>query len=295
MDGPQFNSALSKGRNRLLPCLCAIFALAVPTWSPVLTGLWAAEPQLVIAIDHHPWGRFPCGSWKKVRVTTENFDNSGRIVSTSATETTTTLVAVDETGYTLRIESVVEVAGKRFVAQPQVIRSGFCGDDGHGEVQVEAIGEGHVTVGDEPIPTRIFQITDQRANLHRVSTIYYSPDVEPFVLKRDIVSANGGDAQPVTTTHVQVVAREMPYKVLSEFKTVSFVQITHEGPAGKTITLEIQAGDVPGGVVAHSSREVNAEGKLIRRSTLELLDYGVGRQGPLKRLLDHLRSRPSPD
>jgi hypothetical protein len=33
--------------------------------------------------------------------------------------------------------------------------------------------------------------------------------------------------------------------------------------------------DVPGGVVSHSSKEVDKNGRLRRRSTLELLDYSA--------------------
>jgi hypothetical protein len=32
---------------------------------------------------------------------------------------------------------------------------------------------------------------------------------------------------------------------------------------------------VPGGIVAHSSKELDADGHLIRRSTLEVVDYGL--------------------
>jgi hypothetical protein len=40
-------------------------------------------------------------------------------------------------------------------------------------------------------------------------------------------------------------------------------------------TVEVFCIDVPGGVVAHTSRETDERGRLVRRSTLELLDFGT--------------------
>jgi hypothetical protein len=39
--------------------------------------------------------------------------------------------------------------------------------------------------------------------------------------------------------------------------------------------MSVVVGDVPGGVVSHSSKEVDKNGRLLRRSTLELVDYNI--------------------
>src|SRR5687768_11687188 len=79
----------------------------------------AQEPPMPpLPQEQHPWGRFPSGSWKSVRVVTETLDDKGEVANVTRTETRTTLVAADERGYSLRIESTVEVAGKRFASQP---------------------------------------------------------------------------------------------------------------------------------------------------------------------------------
>ena len=68
----------------------------------------------------------------------------------------------------------------------------------------------------------------------------------------------------------------MPYRVLTQVKPVAFVR-TVQTQRGVVLvsTIEIQCVDVPGAVVAHSSHEFDANGRIIRRSVLELVDYEV--------------------
>ena len=77
---------------------------------------FAKQLEGTIPREQHPWVQFKIGSWKRVKTITETLDAKGAVVSTSVTETTTKLVDVDDEGYTLRIDAVVEVAGKKFPA-----------------------------------------------------------------------------------------------------------------------------------------------------------------------------------
>jgi hypothetical protein len=45
--------------------------------------------------------------------------------------------------------------------------------------------------------------------------------------------------------------------------------------------VEIQSADVPGGVVNHSAQERDAAGTVVtRRTSLELIEYGLGSESP---------------
>ena len=70
--------------------------------------------ETLIPRQHHEWGRFPVGSWKKVRLVTEKLDRTGQVISSNISVTTTTVVAVHRVAVELRLETVVEVAGKQF-------------------------------------------------------------------------------------------------------------------------------------------------------------------------------------
>ena len=88
----------------------------------------------------HPWGQFDPGTWKTVRVTTETFNEQGQVVSTSTADATTTLVDIDNDGVTLEIQTCMEVAGKRFEAEPQTVKQGFHGELALPEPETDAAG-----------------------------------------------------------------------------------------------------------------------------------------------------------
>ena len=66
------------------------------------------------------------------------------------------------------------------------------------------------------------------------------------------------------------------FNQLSNIKTAAFIRTVQQHAKGTTVTLEVYCPDVPGGVVANTSKESNEAGRIVRRSTLELLDYGIG-------------------
>ena len=82
-----------------------------------------------------------------------------------------------------------------------------------------------------------------------------------------------------------VVAVDMPSKVLSDIHSTWQVKSVRTHPKGKSITLLVYADQVPGGVVSHSSKELDASGQVVRRSTLEVVDYGVEPDRHLLRFL----------
>src|SRR5438309_7264647 len=103
---------------RALALVVALLAAAV---SPALS----VADVLAFPPEHHPWGRFPVGSWKQVRITSETLDDKGQVVSITTTDTKTTLQAVDAASYTLRTDATVDVASRLITAAPQTVRHGF--------------------------------------------------------------------------------------------------------------------------------------------------------------------------
>ena len=56
-------------------------------------------------------------------------------------------------------------------------------------------------------------------------------------------------------------------------KNVSQVKTVHESASGTVTTWADVLPEVPGGVVGNSSKETDKSGRLLRRSTLKLVDY----------------------
>ncbi len=241
----------------------------------IAAPLCAADATL--PAEHHPWGRFPVGSWKTVRVVSEAFDANGQPKSVSTTETKTTLVSADANSYTLKIEVSVDVQGKRFLSQAQTIRTGYCGEAAGQTLESNSIGKVQLEIGDRQIPCDLRRLVIVDSDTKRVTTVHYSNQEPPYVLKRESTLTRLQDGT-TSTTSTEVVALGEVYKVLGEeHRATRFLTLSTSASQNKTVTKEVQCADVPGGVVAHESVEMDTNGKELRRSKLSLVDYGLGK------------------
>ncbi|QDU31173.1 hypothetical protein ETAA8_63260 [Anatilimnocola aggregata] len=245
--------------------------------SPAETAKPAAargEPQL--PPEAHPWGRFPLGSWKSVRVTSETLDANGKSTGNSVTETKTTLIEASDHDYSLQVEVTVQVEGKRFARPPQVARLSYWGDLSESPTGVRKVGTAEVELNGKSMPCEIRQVVTEQQGERRQSVVYYCDTSFPYVLKREsIVTLTAAEAKP-QTTRVEVIATNLPYRILGQLRSVAYVKTTRKLASGSTLTMEVQSPDVPGGVVSHSAQELDDAQVVNRRSTLELIDYGVG-------------------
>jgi hypothetical protein len=227
--------------------------------------------------EHHSWACFPVGSWKQVRARSETFDEAGRTTSTSSTETKSTLVAVAEDSYTLRVEVTVEVAGKRITAAPRIVHQGLYGQPAEREVQSKVGGEGVVNIGDQEIATKIYQVTfDSDEGKHNI-TYHVAPDTSPYVLERQMEVLSGDEKEPTRTIHSRVTAVDLPYRVMADTKSTAHIETIRESSRGRSVTVEVLCEEVPGQTVAQWTKELSDK-RIIRRSTLELVDYGIARE-----------------
>ncbi len=260
----------------------------------MLACLNACAQDAGVPAEHHPWGRFPVGSWKRIRVTTELLDPLGNVTSTTITETTTTLTAADVSTYTLRYEVITESSGKRFISKPRTRVLGYSGNAAGEPVTAKKLGNADVEVNGRKLPCEQRQISIDGVGAKYEGIVFVSPSVPPYVLRQEGTTTAAADG-PKTTTTVEVVAFG-PFKVLADRRNAAFVRTIEKRGDLSITTLEITCDDIPGGEVAHSSQEQNAENKPLRRSTLELLDYHVGNErtdeswGGRRRVIH--RSRP---
>lgn len=95
------------------------------------------------------------------------------------------------------------------------------------------------------------------------------------------------------------ISLNMPGDVLGKTRNGSYVKTTHRNGKGTVTTLAFVSPDVPGGVVSHSSKEVDKNGRLVRRTTLKLTEYSADpdkdRSGPFARKRARRdRNKPNP-
>ncbi len=244
--------------------------------------------------QHHPWAEFEPGAWKQVRIFTETLDENGQVTGTSTTDMRTTLLQMDEQGITLEVATTVEVAGKRFEAEPQTLDQGYWGELETQTLRPGKVTSAQITVGEQSLPCQIQEFELIGSNTRTATKVHYSEAVRPHVLRRESVTTSLDGEQKLGETTSEVLALDLPFRVLSEIQPTAHVRSVNRHPKGTVFTLAVTSAKVPGGVVSHWSKEVDRTGRIVRRSTLELQDYGLedgtirtglfGRQRPRRTL-----------
>jgi len=256
--------------------LSILLGLSVLAGAAALADAPQATPGELTPRDLHVWGRFDPGTWKRVRIVTETLNEKGAAVDTTITETKTTLVRADAGRLTLRIEATVSVAGRRFESPPQTVEYGYYGETPGQRSETKFIGSEQLTIDGRPVQCEVRQVVATSSQQQQVTRMYLSSDVEPFVMKRETTLVAGdGKAESDQQTQAEVIALDMPYRVLHDIKPAAYERTIQQTPRGTNITLDVTCVDVPGGIVARTSKEMNSQGQLVRRSTLELVDYHV--------------------
>ncbi len=244
--------------------------LTLSTCCPVSFG-----QEMDVCRRHHPWGDFEPGAWKLVRVLTETLDENGLVTGTSTTDTRTTLLQRDEQGITLEVSTTVEVAGKRFEPEPQILDQGYWG-----QVETQTLRPGktspaRITIAEQSISCQVQELEVIGSSTRTTSKVYFSDAIRPHVLRRESTTTTLDGSDKLGETTIEVIALDMPFRVLSEVHPTAHVRSVNRHPKGIVFTVAVTSGDVPGGVVSHWSKESDRTGRIIRRSTLDLLDYGL--------------------
>ncbi|MHB8903409.1 MAG: hypothetical protein ACYC6Y_31990 [Thermoguttaceae bacterium] len=264
------------------------------TWSltvvSIVAGMFCAcatADDLAFIRQHDAWGRYQPGAWTLVRVKTEAFNEAETLES--VTETRTTLAAVDELGITLKMEVGVKIGGKEIETRPQSISQGFHGELSTVEPLVTDMGEGEVVIENRRVHCRVQKLEFPRPVGRKVTTIYYSSSVEPYVLRQETsVYAGTNDQMPTSETTVQVVSLAVPCRLWKNFRSASRVKTIQKDASGTTTTWTWMSSLVPGGVICYTSQQVDNDGRLVCYREMQLLDYGLQqsseRGGPMWRM-----------
>jgi hypothetical protein len=204
---------------------------------------------------------------------TETLDERGQVTSVSMAETRTTLEQATADGVTLRVDTMLVVAGRRLLTQPQFVRQTFSGASTGENVTLKKLAPTSLLIDGKQLPCESQELEILGQGKKRVSLICFTPKT-PHVLKRNIVATESsnptGNAEESTA---EVIELDMPHKVLNETKQGAMVRIVKKDKTGSMVTLAVNVPDVPGEVVSHTSKKLDAKGQVTRRSTLELVGF----------------------
>ncbi|GAB6165356.1 hypothetical protein JCM19992_13560 [Thermostilla marina] len=247
----------------------SVLAVAFIVAAAAISDVTGAE----FSRQFHAWARFEPGAWKIVRTVTETFQQPRKVIS--VTETKTTLDKVEDDTVTLRVEVVVRVAGKRFSAEPQLIVQGFHGERADQSATITELPPANIVIQGREIPCQVLQLTLTGTTHKTVSKIFLNKEIEPFILRRETLKTDLTGNTVLNRTTVEVTALDVPCRIAGEILNTAHATVTEVFPKGKSVTRTVMSMEVPGGVVCQTTREEDREGNLIRRSSLELVDYGL--------------------
>jgi hypothetical protein len=233
----------------------------------------AAETPPVFPKEHHAWARFQPGSWKTYRLDTETLDEQGKVVSVNVTTTTKSLERVGESNYTLKVKDTVEVLGRKQVGDPQSITYNLF-DQANGETtRVKNADNEKISIEGQEFECQSWIVESISEERTRTTKLLHYGDRCPYTLHRETSTMPAEGKAPSSTSVELVTAFDMPFKYSGNILSTSHIRTERKTPKGVKITIAVYCDKVPGGIVYYTSKELDAEGRLIRRGVLELIDY----------------------
>ena len=95
------------------------------------------------------------------------------------------------------------------------------------------------------------------------------------MLKRQATTTDLETGEILTQSTLNVLSLDRQCDIPWRRKRAAHIETVSTHPKGSTVTRAMTSTEVPGGVLCHTSEEHDAKGRLIRRSTLQLVAYGA--------------------
>lgn len=259
---------------------------AVPMAAPIaaieLTQGVTNERDTLLATlrSSHPWARYEPGAWRRLKIVSEVFDETGAFAGRSVSERTERLVAVEDQSYTLSIEPVVEIAGRR-TPGPVEAQKRWLLNDRPTEQPLFALAAGEptsISLGELVVPCRTWTIDSGvfeagSPTREEKLTLYVSLESEPAVLRRQRQAILEGKPGPLVTESVTRFGTPVVYG--EELTSAWHVATTTEHPTGeRTEKFAIRGADAPGGLYQESATEYDLAGAKTRWQVTRLVASG---------------------
>ncbi|HEV2968482.1 MAG TPA: hypothetical protein VGY55_00745 [Pirellulales bacterium] len=250
-------------------------ALAIGAWA----GLCAAAPsraeEPASPRELDVWGRFAAGSWKQTRIISETLDDAGKVTATTNTDVRTSIASVDSRHVTLKITVTVEAGGKRYDTEPQTLQHGYYGEGPSELVHLRDLGKTDLTIDGKTYSCKAREVAFDAGRQKTISKLFQADSQAPYVLRRETNFTDSANSAANHDETMEVIMLDMPYKVRSEIKPTAFERTVQKNAKGTTITVDVTSVEVPGGIVMRTLKELDGQGRITRRSTMELVDYAA--------------------
>jgi hypothetical protein len=193
-------------------------------------------------------------------------------VGNSVSETRSTLATADDNAVTLHIQASLEIGGKKFDGAPQTLHEPLPGESSDQSTFVE-LGEEVVVVQGRQHHCTVQQSETVVDGRKRIIKTWLTPNIAPYVLRKLTTTRNATTNEVVSETQMEVVSLSVERRILARLRPVAEVRIVERHDRGQTRAHAFCCPDIPGGIVSQTAEEFDAEGKLLRRTNIELVDF----------------------
>ena len=250
---------------------------ALGLYFAVLMTVAAGDAPASLTANEHPWGRFLPNTWSIVQtVTVSNID--GRTVQSTQT-VRTTLQSVDESNVTLQEMETVELGRRVVERRPQILQYDFFNEPIQENVQIRSGEPVKLMIDRKVVPCAVRIYEQQTSGGHLTTTVWYTPQVYPYVLRVEKVlrSASDGDnvAEQIirqSVTLVQETSALRAWRGNRRNRTYTLQTVERVGNITR-ITDARCSWDVPGGLLESTTRELDAQNREIRLSVSRMTNY----------------------
>lgn len=261
------------------------------------------EDYLYHIASTHPWGRFPEGSWKRIRIVRpdDSSDKARRITSRfSSAEYTVTLSQILPDQYTLTTESALSGAGRKWNNPPSTKESNFWEESSDMKLvsfktQEDLVLEIEGVSCSCSLEQIIFEDETKRVEIKT-----WRSDVSahlPQILRRErkvYLKKPGEENSLYLSSLYQLSPTSFPYSVMGKVHHVWKCEQTDESSQGKTVITSLISLNVPGEMVSSDTRQYSPQGELIDQITGYLVDYGYNcsknRTEPVRSMFNNMRT-----
>jgi hypothetical protein len=223
----------------------------------------------------HAWARFPVGAWREIEVTTETFDEAGKLFGRSVTTQKEILKAIDTDTYVLDVQATVDVAGKRIEGpwNTRVLR--LSTDRGGAIFSSTRQADELLPLNVGAVNCQVWEVRYTEESRNMLDRVRFSPEVFPHLLRRDVIEQT--ENSPIETLpldSVTTIARAVPYVLDGRMIECANQETVQRREKGDTQTLTLLSPTVPGGEVRCRTTDFDSAGRRIRWSVQKLMGYG---------------------
>ena len=224
----------------------------------------------------HVWLRFAPGAWRRSVVTTQTLSPEGETLAVGVTTRDETLASAESDRYVLQSRATVTTLGR--VIEGQWVDASYSAlFDGPGNlVAQQRLDDEAVIIDGQNVNCAVWQLQYDDGGRRMSDQVWFSAEVFPHVLmRRRLTLADDPTAAPDRMETVEVVAGALPYHFGEDLLTCACVRTTREGPKGRTVEISLLSETTPGGQVVAWSTDWDAEGRRVRTTVAETVEFGT--------------------